>query len=115
MVKQRWNWAKVSTGIGFVLMALFVPILPGTASYERVRPGSISDEGVGLKDDERIVRRGFMAKRFLLDHGKLYLLRQQTWHALVLVTRVHHVTWSADELQELRRQSPEIDRDELWR
>ena len=85
-------------------LLLFGPVFPSElAIYTRV----------GSDSFDQSIHRPLNSQGFVLEDGKLYLLRQQTWHALVLVTWVHHIDWSIAELQELRQSFPELDNDAL--
>lgn len=93
--RRRWLWLLL-----ILPLLPFLPMLPGTATFE----------GVGVARGQKIHRR-VSSERFLLEGGKLYLLRQQTWHALVLITYVREIKWSSKEMEDLRRRFPELDSD----
>jgi hypothetical protein len=81
----------------------FMPIIPGSALYQ----------GVGSASGHCIGRRMVSQRRFLVEDGKLYLLRQRTWRALALTTLVREVKWREADLQELRHRFPQLD-DGTW-
>ena len=81
-----------------VAMLPFVPVIPGAATYE----------GVGPAAGHTIGRRVPGTERFLLMRGRLYLLRQRTWRALVLVTLIRDVQWREADLQKLHNRFPEL-------
>jgi hypothetical protein len=81
----------------------FVPVFPGVATYD----------GVGAASGDSIGRPMIGSKRYVLEKGRLYLLRQRTWHALVVTTLVREVAWREADLQELRQRFPECD-DGSW-
>src|SRR5258705_4322929 len=62
-------------GVLLVLVLAFVPIFPGTATYQGVGPAT----GAKLS-----VPGG--SREFIIEGGKLYLLRQRTRHAILLTT-----------------------------
>jgi len=51
---------------------------------------------------------------FILIDGELYLLRQKMKRKVILVTGVNRIDWSDEDIRRLRKNHPEIDRDELW-
>lgn len=80
-----------------VLVLPFIPVFPGSAIFETVEGGA----------SDRIVAVSGL-RRFMLKDGKLYVLRQQTWHASVLTTFVRRVDWTVEEIQEIRRRYPQL-------
>jgi hypothetical protein len=90
-------WWSAWLLVPFVILLPFVPVFPGMATYE----------GTGSAHGQRIGRRS-SSGQFLLVEGRLYLLRQQTWHGLFLTTCVRRVTWNEDKLRELRQRFPEV-------
>jgi hypothetical protein len=83
----------------FMTVLPFVPVFPGRATYE----------GVGAAHGDSI-NCDIRSQKSLLIGGKLYLLKRQTWHALVLLTFVRNVRWSEAELKALSRRYPEASR-----
>jgi hypothetical protein len=95
---------KRSPLVLLILIALsFIPVFPGVATYEAVGPAR------GQKITQRVG-----SQKFILKDGRLYLLRNETRHALVLVTYFRKVTWGEKELDELRKHHAELDVEALW-
>lgn len=92
-------WIGVLVGIA----GLLIPVFPGKAVYV----------GVGPAQGERIIRTRNVGP-FVLDNGRLYLLQQRTWHALLLVSRVERREWNAEQCRELRLGHPELEDERLW-
>jgi hypothetical protein len=94
--------------IGILVIAssllLFIPVIPGDAIYE----------GVGIAQGERLIHQG--GKPYVIEGGKLYLLRRQTWHALVLVTRVKTFDYVSNttEIENLKQKFPELQNGRFW-
>lgn len=90
--------------IVIILMLAFVPIFPGAAIYRGVGPAT----GTELHLPES-------GKEFILEGGSLYLLHQETRHALVLATYVRRAQWTEEKQKQLRERFPELQNDALWR
>jgi hypothetical protein len=98
-VKHRgWAWLFL-----VVPLLLFVPVIPGGATYE----------GVGPARDLK-VHRSAKSGKFILENGKLYLLRHQVYHAVIITTYIREIRWSPTDLQQLRRHFPELNNDTFW-
>jgi hypothetical protein len=98
--------ATIATTLVALVALAFVPIFPGKATYD----------GIGAAKGLNIVRKD-VGTPFVIEGGKLYLLRQKTWHALVLVTRVKHFSFDlpGSDLDNLKKEFPELRDNELWR
>jgi hypothetical protein len=87
----------------FLSIVAFVPVFPGAATYE----------SVGLAKSDTIGRPVRGSTEFMIRNGKLYLLRQRTWHAFLITTFVQHIEWREVELERLRSRFPELS-DGTW-
>ena len=82
-----------SLGVMLLLvLAPFVPVLPGSSVYE----------GVGRASGRRLLARAGSGP-VRTAGGELYLLRQETWHGVLLTTFVRFVEWTDAEVEEARR------------
>ena len=104
--KQSRKWVKA------LIVAL--PVLAIAGSFIPLFPGSALFESVGARDGEQISIRGLADAEFIIAHGSVYLLRQQTWQAIALVTYCRKVKWDVAKVRALRQRYPELDREELW-
>ena len=71
-------------------------------------------EGVGPAEDDAILRPSG-GPAFILENDRLYLHRANETRAIILVTGIQPIEWSEEDIRELRRKHPKIDRDELWK
>ena len=96
-----------------VLPAVILPVL----AFVPTLPGNVLYAGVGHASGKSVVREGqlFSTSSYVLNDEDLYLLKQQTWHAMLLVTYVKSTTWGAPEIERLRKEHSEVDVDALWK
>jgi hypothetical protein len=86
------------------LVALLITILPLIPLF----PGHAVYEGVGTARGESLIGPRGGSKQFLIRKGKLYLLTERNWRALLINTRIEPVKWSDTDLQRLRNMFPEF-------
>ena len=87
------------------LVAVFaVPRKPGKAIYE----------GVGSAHGQRIITNN-LCKPFIIENGKLFLVKQETWYSVILLTHIKRFEWTGPKLEELKTQFPELRDESLWK
>lgn len=102
-MKRTLRWRQLLPLLLVVAVTVpFIPLIPGRGLYEGVGPAN----GKSLSGSGRA--------KYIFDGRELYLIRQQTGQALILVTWVKVTVWTAEDMARLRRNHPELDKEEIW-